>query len=133
VKPLPFQSHVCSAKSAVNMLTKCLAIEWGPAGVRVNGISPGPIEDTFGMDNVIATVPGIVERITASTPLRRWGTHADIADAALFLASDASSYVTGTILDVDGGITINSAGSEERDAVNFKDDPRVLGPGKGAR
>lgn len=133
VKPLPFQSHVCSAKAAVNMLTKCLAIEWGPAGVRVNGISPGPIEDTWGMDNVIATMPGIKDRITASTPLRRWGTHADIADAALFLASAASSYVTGTILDVDGGITINSAGSEERDAIDFEDDPRVKGPGKGAR
>ncbi len=133
VKPLPFQSHVCSAKAAVNMLTKCLAIEWGPAGVRVNGISPGPIEDTWGMDNVIATMPGIKDRITASTPLRRWGTHADIADAALFLASAASSYGTGTILDVDGGITINSAGSEERDAIDFEDDPRVKGPGKGAR
>ena len=74
VKPLPFQSHVCASKAAVNMLTKCLAIEWGPAGVRVNGISPGPIEDTWGMDNVIATMPGVKERITASTPLRRWGT-----------------------------------------------------------
>lgn len=133
VKPLAFQSHVCASKAAVNMLTKCLAIEWGPAGVRVNGISPGPIEDTWGMDNVIATMPGIKDRITASTPLRRWGTHADIADAALFLASDASSYVTGTILDVDGGITINTAGAEERDAIDFKDDPRIKGPGKGAR
>ena len=85
------------------------------------------------MDNLIATQPVIKDLISASTPLRRWGTHADIADAALFLASDASSYVTGTILDVDGGITINTAGAEERDAVNFKDDPRVLGPGKGAR
>ena len=133
VKPLPFQSHVCAAKAAVNMLTKCLAIEWGPVGIRVNGISPGPIEDTWGMDNVIATMPGIKERITASTPLRRWGTHEDIADAALFLATEASSYITGTILDVDGGITINSAGAEGRDAVNFKDDPRVKGPGKGER
>lgn len=133
VKPLPFQSHVCAAKAAVNMLTKCLAIEWGPAGVRVNGISPGPIENTWGMDNVIATMPGVKERITASTPLRRWGTHADIADAALFLASEASSYVTGTILDVDGGIAVNSASSEGRDAIDFKDDPRIKGPGKGAR
>ncbi len=133
VKPLPFQSHVCAAKAAVNMLTKCLAIEWGPAGVRVNGISPGPIEDTWGMDNVIATMPGVKDRITASTPLRRWGTHADIADAALFLASDAAAYVTGTILDVDGGITINSAGAEGRDAIDYQDDPRIKGPGKGDR
>ena len=44
-RPLHFQSHVCSAKAAVNMLLRCLALEWGPAGIRVNGISPGPIED----------------------------------------------------------------------------------------
>jgi NAD(P)-dependent dehydrogenase (short-subunit alcohol dehydrogenase family) len=133
VKPLPFQSHVCSAKAAVNMLLKCLAIEWGPAGVRVNGLSPGPIEDTWGMDNVIATMPGAKERITESVPLRRWGTHDDIADAALFLASDASSYVSGTILDVDGGLTINSTGSEAGSAIDFQDNPRYKGPGKGAR
>ncbi|MGH3458494.1 SDR family oxidoreductase [Aeromicrobium sp.] len=133
VKPLPFQSHVCAAKAAVNMLLKCLAIEWGPAGVRVNGLSPGPIEDTWGMDNVIASMPGIKERITEGVPLRRWGTHDDIADAALFLASEAASYVNGTILDVDGGVTIKSTGPEEGDAVDFEDNPRFKGPGKGAR
>ncbi|EFQ82313.1 oxidoreductase, short chain dehydrogenase/reductase family protein [Aeromicrobium marinum DSM 15272] len=133
VKPLPFQSHVCSAKSAVNMLTKVLAIEWGPAGVRVNGISPGPIENSWGMDNVIATNPGIKERITQGVPLRRWGTHDDIADAALFLASDAASYINGTILDVDGGVTIKSTGPEDGDAVDFDEHPRVKGPGRGAR
>lgn len=132
VKPLPFQSHVCAAKAAVNMLLKCLAIEWGPAGVRVNGISPGPIEGTWGMDNVIATIPGMKERITNAVPLKRWGTHDDIANAALFLASEASSYVSGTILDVDGGVTINSAGSDES-AVEFTDNPRYKGPGKGDR
>ena len=133
VKPLPFQSHVCSAKAAVNMLTKVLAIEWGPAGVRVNGISPGPIENTFGMDNVIATKPGIKDKITAGVPLGRWGTHDDIADAALFLASDAASYINGTVLDVDGGVTIKSTGPEESDAVNFADHPRVQGSGRGDR
>lgn len=133
VKPLPFQSHVCAAKAGINMLTKVLAIEWGPAGVRVNGISPGPIENSFGMDKVIATKPGIKERITEGVPLRRWGTHDDIADAALFLVSDAGSYINGTVLDVDGGVTIKSTGPEDGDAVNFADHPRVKGAGRGDR
>jgi NAD(P)-dependent dehydrogenase (short-subunit alcohol dehydrogenase family) len=133
VKPLPFQTHVCASKAAVNMLCKCLAIEWGPAGIRVNGLSPGPIEDTWGMDNVIAADPAVKDRITEGVPLKRWGTHADIADAALFLASDASSYVTGTILDVDGGVTIKSTGPDDGSAIDFKDNPRFKGPGKGAR
>ena len=54
MRPLHFQSHVCAAKAGVNMLLRCLALEWGPVGVRVNGISPGPIEGSFGMDDVAA-------------------------------------------------------------------------------
>ena len=127
VRPLPFQSHVCSAKAGVNMLTKCLAIEWGPVGVRVNGISPGPIEDSWGMQNVIAVTPEIKEQITAATPLRRWGTVAEVADAALFLTSPAAAYITGTVLDVDGGVTIASP-EQGTDAVhNPTADPRVKG------
>lgn len=133
VKPLPFQAHVCASKAGVNQLCKVLAIEWGPAGVRVNGISPGPIENSWGMDNVIATKPGIKERITQGVPLRRWGSHDDIANAALYLASDAGSYVNGTILDVDGGVTIKSTGPDDQDAVNFEGHDRVKGAGRGDR
>lgn len=132
VRPLPFQTHVCSAKAGVNMLIKCLALEWGPAGVRVMGISPGPIEGSWGMENVILKMPGMRERITNGVPLRRWGTFDDIADGALFLASDAASYINGTVLDIDGGVTIQTVGPEDA-TENYKDDPRIQGPGKGDR
>jgi len=117
VRPLHFQAHVCAAKAGVNMVVKVLALEWGPAGVRVNGISPGPIEGSWGMANVASPTEDIVEKIRKAMPLKRWGKESDIADAGLFLASEASSYVTGTILDVDGGAVIASPEGAEVDAV----------------
>jgi NAD(P)-dependent dehydrogenase (short-subunit alcohol dehydrogenase family) len=125
VRPLHFQVHVCAAKAGVNMLIKCLALEWGPSGVRVNGISPGPIEGSWGMENVASPTQEMKDRITKAMPLRRWGTVDDIADSALFLASDAASYVTGTILETDGGATISNP---ETDRDDLGSDPRVKGP-----
>ena len=124
VRPLHFQAHVCAAKAGVNMLIKCLALEWGPSGVRVNGISPGPIEGSWGMENVASPTQEMKDRITRAMPLRRWGTNDDVADSALFLASDAASYVTGTILDTDGGAVISIPGSDPVEGP----DPRVKGP-----
>jgi NAD(P)-dependent dehydrogenase (short-subunit alcohol dehydrogenase family) len=128
VRPLNFQAHVCAAKAGVNMLIKVLALEWGPEGIRVNGISPGPIEGSWGMENVASPTQEMKDRITQAMPLRRWGTNDDVADSALFLSSDAASYVTGTILDTDGGAVISIPGTEAADA----DDPRVKGPNQRA-
>jgi NAD(P)-dependent dehydrogenase (short-subunit alcohol dehydrogenase family) len=125
VKPLHFQSHVCAAKAAVNMFLRCLALEWGPAGIRVNGLSPGPIDDSWGMKNVIATSPEIYEQIRGAVPLARWGKEAEIADGALFLASEASGYITGNILDIDGGVSFTSPEQGHVDAINFEDNPRI--------
>ena len=125
VKPLQFQAHVCAAKAGVNMLIKVLALEWGPEGIRVNGISPGPIEGSWGMENVASPTQEMKDRITDAMPLRRWGTNDDIADSALFLSSDAASYVTGTILDTDGGAVISIPGTEKADPK----DVRVKGRG----
>jgi|TARA_Y100000815_G_scaffold50685_1_gene41293 NAD(P)-dependent dehydrogenase (short-subunit alcohol dehydrogenase family) len=102
VHPTAFQVHACAAKAGVNMVTRCLALEWGPAGVRVNAISPGPISDTEGMARLAgdsATEAAIKGRLA----LRAYGTKQDIVEAALFLASEQARYITGAILNVDGG------------------------------
>lgn len=109
VQPMPMQSHVCAAKAGLEMLTRCLALEWGGAGVRVNAISPGPIAGTEGMERL---APGgeARDRIAAAMPLQRLGTVDDVADAALFLCSDAARFVTGAVLACDGGQSLLGGG-----------------------
>jgi NAD(P)-dependent dehydrogenase (short-subunit alcohol dehydrogenase family) len=106
-----YQSHVCAAKAGINMLTKCLAMEWGPAGVRVNAVSPGPIADTEGMKR-LAPSPEDEARYKAQLALRDYGSKDDIADTCLFLCSDAARYITGTIIDCDGGTVLGDASSD---------------------
>ncbi len=110
-RPQLMQAHVCAAKAGVNMLTRCLAMEWGPAGVRVNAISPGPIADTEGMAR-LAPTPQAEAAIKARIALRDYGAKVDIAEAALFLASDDARYITGHILDCDGGTILGDAGGD---------------------
>ncbi len=98
------QSHVCAAKAGVDMLTRVLAIEWGGDGIRVNSIIPGPIADTEGMAR-LAPNPKIHTALEQALPLRRFGTKAEVADLALFLASPMAAYITGAIVPVDGGLT----------------------------
>lgn len=100
------QSHVSAAKAGIDALTRNLALEWGPQGIRVNAIAPGPIGDTEGMRRL---APGeIGEKMAQAVPLKRLGRIDEIADAAMFLASDAAAYITGTILVVDGGRWLNN-------------------------
>lgn len=96
------QSHVSAAKAGVDMLTKSLALEWGREGVRVNAIVPGPIIGTEGMAR-LAPTEEIRQQWIAANPLRRFGTGEDVANMALFLVSDAASYVNGAVLHCDGG------------------------------
>lgn len=98
------QVHVCAAKAGVDMITRVLAMEWGPEGVRINSVSPGPIAGTEGMER-LAPTDEAKARAAAGVPLRRMGTVDDVADVCLFLASDAARYVSGTVLPVDGGMT----------------------------
>src|SRR5881394_2051770 len=87
--PMPMQAHVCAAKAGADMLTKCLAIEWGAEGVRVNSIAPGAVDDTEGMRR-LAPTPEIRQQFTRSIPLQRFATKDEIADVAVFLSSDAA-------------------------------------------
>lgn len=107
--PSAMQVHVCAAKAGVDMVTRCLAIEWGQMGVRVNSIAPGPIDDTEGMKR-LAPSAAIKEAVTASIPMRRFGTKDDIANLALFLASPLSTYITGAVIPADGGWSLQGSG-----------------------
>jgi len=95
------QLHVSAAKAGVDALTRTLAVEWGPYGIRVNGLAPGPTEDTEGVRRLLAGDKG--ERARRLNPLRRLGTVDDVAAAALFLCSDAAAFINGVTLVVDGG------------------------------
>ena len=101
------QSHASAAKAGVDALTRALAVEWGPAGVRVNAVAPGPVEGTEGVRRLVT--PESLKMIDESCPLGRLATIDDIANAAVFLCSDAASFVTGVVLVVDGGLWLRSA------------------------
>lgn len=107
---MPMQSHVCAAKAGVDMLTRTLALEWGPAGIRINSISPGPIADTEGMRR-LAPTKDIEQQTARSVPLKRLGQAEEIGHAAMFLSSDAAAYVSGVVLPVDGGWSVAGAGA----------------------
>jgi len=92
----------CSGKSALWSLTRVMAKEWADRGVRVNALSPGPFETD--MMAPTYAVPEFAQAIKDSTLLKRIADPDEIVGAALYLASDASSYVTGSVVCVDGGI-----------------------------
>lgn len=100
LQPAGGHAHYAASKAALIMLTRAAALELGSAGLRVNAISPGLIDSGALAEHW----PEGVARWLASAPLGRLGSPADIADAALFLASDASRWITGANLVVDGGV-----------------------------
>jgi NAD(P)-dependent dehydrogenase (short-subunit alcohol dehydrogenase family) len=92
-----------SSKAGVLNLTRVLALEWAAQGVTVNAICPGPFATD--MNKPLLNDPAKYQAFVEKIPMRRWGELHEIAGAALFLASDASSYVTGSALFIDGGWT----------------------------
>jgi len=101
------QSHAAAAKAGIDSLTRVLACEWGPYGIRVNGIAPGPIEGTEGVRRLVNDASR--EAALRQCPLGRLGTIDDVASAALFLCSDGASFINGVTLVVDGGLWLRSA------------------------
>ena len=106
--PMSYQAHVCAAKAGVDMVTKSLALEWAEDRIRINSISPGPIDGTEGMKR-LAPTDEIRDAVTKSVPLGRMGEVEDIANAAGLLASEAGSYINGVVLPVDGGWYLGGA------------------------
>jgi NAD(P)-dependent dehydrogenase (short-subunit alcohol dehydrogenase family) len=99
------QMSVYSAtKGAVSALSRSLAVEYAPYGIRVNALCPGYVETAL-IGRYMAN-PMIAKALLTQTPLRRFGTPQDIANAALFLASDEAAYITGAGLHVDGGMNV---------------------------
>lgn len=103
-----FQAHACAAKAGVDQLTRVLALEWGVDGIRVNAISPGPIDGTEGVKRLMGQTPAELAQAVERVPLQRMGTLDDIGNLALFLASPFASYLSGAIIPCDGGGALES-------------------------
>jgi NAD(P)-dependent dehydrogenase (short-subunit alcohol dehydrogenase family) len=105
---VPYRTVYCAAKGAIESLTRAMALDLAGHGIRVNAVAPGFI-DTQALRNGL---PGddFLERVEFYTPLSRLGQPADIAEAVVFLASERAAFITGQILNVDGGITAKEAG-----------------------
>ena len=102
--PAPGAGAYNAAKAALSSLTEQMALEWGPTGVRVNGVAPGLVSGTNFSSS--STDPEIQARRQPVVPLRRTGTADDIAPVVVFLLSPAAGYLTGQVLRIDGGLGI---------------------------
>ncbi|WP_121061384.1 SDR family oxidoreductase [Chachezhania antarctica] len=107
--PYEGQSHVCAAKAGVDQITRTLAMEWGHEGIRINSVVPGLIDDTEGARRLVPTEEARRQAL-AAIPLERMGEKADVANMCLFLASPLASYVTGTVINVDGALYQGGSG-----------------------
>lgn len=101
----PLLAPYGAAKAALVSLTRSLAVEWGAMGVRVNALCPGWVATDLNKN--LWEDEEVGQRTVGNVPLRRWGTAEEMAYPALFLASDASAYMTGQVLVVDGGLTVS--------------------------
>lgn len=99
---MPLQSHVSAAKAAVDSLMASVALEYGPRGVVSNVIAPGGIEGTEGMDRLGGSTQAETDQFVKAIPSGRMGTVRDIADATVFLFSEAGTYINGQVIPVDG-------------------------------
>ena len=102
----PGNAHSAAAKAGVVNLTRSLAVEWAPRGIRVNAIAPGPV-DTGGAGAKLWSTPEVRERVLSQVPAGRFATGEEIAGVCTFLVSDHAAYVTGDVIVADGGFGLN--------------------------
>ena len=102
IDPSPGIAHYCVSKAGLAMLTKCLALEWASAGIRVNAVGPGPIKTPMTLP-ILEADPAVRARWESRVPMGRIGDPADLVGMFVYLASDASAWVTGQVFYVEGG------------------------------
>jgi peroxisomal 2,4-dienoyl-CoA reductase len=115
----PMMAHATAAKAGVDALTRTLAMEWAPHGIRVNAVAPGPIPTEgvrkafvppgAGATDVFAVEKAMGDYAQRAIPLRRWGSPRDIANVVAFLASPGGDWITGSLVVVDGGEWLHRA------------------------
>lgn len=101
--PMPTNSPYCAAKGGLRMLTRTIAVELAPYGITINNIAPGAVDTP--MDAPLKEHPDQMKELLSSIPMGRMGKPEEIASLAVYLASDASAYVTGSTFLIDGGMT----------------------------
>jgi NAD(P)-dependent dehydrogenase (short-subunit alcohol dehydrogenase family) len=103
--PTYAQAHVCAAKAGIDMLIRSLAVEWADEGIRCVGIAPGPVADTEGMVRLAPEGQESWTRLLQSIPSGRGASKQEIADLALYLASESGRYINGVVIPIDGGFS----------------------------
>jgi NAD(P)-dependent dehydrogenase (short-subunit alcohol dehydrogenase family) len=103
--PTYAQAHVCAAKAGIDMLIRSLAVEWADEGIRCVGIAPGPVADTEGMVRLAPEGQESWNRLLRAIPSGRGASKQEIADLALYLASESGRYINGVVIPIDGGFS----------------------------
>jgi NAD(P)-dependent dehydrogenase (short-subunit alcohol dehydrogenase family) len=98
----PHRNMYAATKGAIDAMTRSLASELGPEGIRVNSVAPGVVDTDMWARN--KAIPGVIDLVEAQTPLRRWSQPDDVADVVVFLAGDGARFVTGETICADGGM-----------------------------
>src|SRR4051812_43780768 len=107
MKGAAMQAHVAAAKAGVDSFTRTAAVEWGPYGVRVNGVAPGYIDNTEGVKRFAEAMPSRGEVNKANNPVGVVGHGADIAHMVMYFCSPAGRFVSGQVIAVDGGSSVD--------------------------
>ena len=100
--PMPTNAPYCASKGGLRMLMRTVAVELGPHGITVNNIGPGAVYTSIDAD--VQANPEMEQALLAEIPLGRWGQPVEIANLAVFLASDDAAYITGSTYYIDGGM-----------------------------